>query len=563
MTRPDTTNLRPDVASYIFALEHTNRQLEEAIRKTNDQFVKMENRIADLEQMLQNLQRMHFGRKSEKIAVSLGEQLSLFDSEEGQTDPSSADTEEEIEVASHKRKKRKQSEIIGEIEVVTHPVAIPEEAKKCPRCGNEELECIGTEVLYSEYVRVPAHMERHDYVTEKYACHNCEEGTGDCESCDDAGTESCKMCPNRPKMVVIGGKLPEELKHPLIKGSKASPSIVGQIYYDEFVQGIPRYRQEKEWERLHFPIPRQTMTNWILDIDGRLIQPLIDYLGKVAKAESKVLHGDETGVKVLQVKTEAGNPKKCHMWVICTGEHEEKQIVIFYFRTSREGKEATDILDGYKNYFVSDGYPGYNGVGKVAIRCGCWDHARRKLYDSVPGHDMSTPGTARNGVRLVDVLYKIEKENKHASFKELGHIRDTQSREAVGKFYSWLETVHPALKPLKEAVNYAKNQKEYLLRFLDDPIIPLSNARAENAIRPFVIGRKNWLFCNSEAGGNAVANAYSIVETAKANDLDVLKYLEYILRRLPTAEGNFTDEFLEKLTLWNPDVQEVCRRGNI
>lgn len=102
-----------------------------------------------------------------------------------------------------------------------------------------------------------------------------------------------------------------------------------------------------------------------------------------------------------------------------------------------------------------------------------------------------------------------------------------------------------------------------MLRFLDDPIIPLSNARAENAIRPFAIGRKNWLFCNSEAGGNAVANAYSIVETAKANDLDVLKYLEYILRRLPTAEGNFTDEFLEKLTLWNPDVQEVCRRGNI
>ena len=326
MSRPDMRNLRPDVASYIFTLEYTNRQLEETIRKTNDQFVKMENRIADLEQMLQNLQRMHFGRKSEKIAVSLGEQLSLFDSEAGQADTSSTDTAEGIEVIGHKRKKRKQSEIIGNIEVIIHPVEIPEEEKNCPRCGNEELECIGTEVLYSEYVRVPAHMERHDYVTEKYACHNCEEGTGACESCSHADTEACKKCPNRPKMVVIGGKLPEKLKHSLIKGSKASPSIVGQIYYDEFVQGIPRYRQEKEWERLQFPISRQTMTNWILDIDRRLIQPLIDYLGRVAKAESKVLHGDETGVKVLQVKTEAGNPKKCHMWVICTGEHEEKQI---------------------------------------------------------------------------------------------------------------------------------------------------------------------------------------------------------------------------------------------
>ena len=101
------------------------------------------------------------------------------------------------------------------------------------------------------------------------------------------------------------------------------------------------------------------------------------------------------------------------------------------------------------------------------------------------------------------------------------------------------------------------------MRFLADPVIPISNSRAENAIRPFVIGRKNWLFCNSVAGGNAVANAYSIVETAKANDLDVLKYIEYILRRLPIAEGNFTDEFLEKLAPWNPDVKNICGRSHI
>ena len=377
MSRPDTNNLRPDVASYIFTLEHTNRQLQEQLRKRDDQFTQLENRIADLQQMLLNLQKMQFGRKSEKIAVSLGEQLSMLDSVETEQANVSSTKAEEIEVAAHKRKKRKQSEIIGDIEVVIHPVEIPAEEKKCPRCGNEDLEFIGNEVLYSEYVRVPAHMERHDYVTEKYACHNCEEGTGACEKCDHADTDACKTCPDRPKMVVIGGKLPEELKYPLIKGSKASPSIVGQIYYDEFVQGIPRYRQEKEWERLQFPIPRQTMTNWILDIDGRLIQPLVDYLGKVAKAESTVIHGDKTGVKVLKVKTENGNPKKCHMWVIRTGEREKKQIVIFYFRTSREGKEAVDILGGYEKYFVSDGYSGYNELGRSAIRCGCWDSPNR------------------------------------------------------------------------------------------------------------------------------------------------------------------------------------------
>ncbi len=381
MMRPDTKNLRPEIASYILTLEHTNRQLQEELRKRDNQFAQLENRVADLQQMLMNLQRMHFGRKSEKIAVSLGEQLSMLDPEEKDpADVTSTNTdEEEIVVATHKRKKRKQSEIIGDIQVVVHPVEIPEKEKQCPRCGNRDLERIGTEVLYSEYVRVPAHIERHDYVTEKFACHNCEEGTGNCETCDHADTDACKTCQNRPKMVVIGGKLPEELKHPLIKGSKASPSIVGQIYYDEFVQGLPRYRQEKEWERLQFPIPRQTMTNWILDIDGRLMQPLVDYLGRVAKAESTVIHGDETGVKVLQVKTEGGNPKKCHMWVIRTGEHEKKQIVIFSFRTSREGKEAVDILSGYENYFISDGYSGYNELGKSAVRCGCWDHYSRSI----------------------------------------------------------------------------------------------------------------------------------------------------------------------------------------
>jgi hypothetical protein len=174
---------------------------------------------------------------------------------------------------------------------------------------------------------------------------------------------------------------------------------------------------------------------------------------------------------------------------------------------------------------------------------------------------MSVPGTAREGVRLIDILYRIEKENKDASLTDLGHIRDTESRKAVSNFYTWLDTVHPALKGMTDAVNYAKNQKENLMRFLDDPVIPLLNSRAENAIRPFVIGRKNWLFCNSIAGGNAVANAYSIVETAKANDLDVLKYIEYILRRLPIAEGHFTDEFLEKLAPWNPNVKEMCGRG--
>ena len=133
----------------------------------------------------------------------------------------------------------------------------------------------------------------------------------------------------------------------------------------------------------------------------------------------------------------------------------------------------------------------------------------------------------------------------------------------IDDFYAWVDTVQPSNTNLKDALGYARKQKEYLTRFLDDPRIPISNNRAENAIRPFVIGRKNWLFCNSEDGAIAAANAYSIVETAKANNLDVRKYFEFILKKLPLAEGNLTDKFFETIMPWGAEAQERCQRSHI
>ena len=131
------------------------------------------------------------------------------------------------------------------------------------------------------------------------------------------------------------------------------------------------------------------------------------------------------------------------------------------------------------------------------------------------------------------------------------------------EFFEWIESIDPDKSHLKQAQTFARNQKQYLMRFLDDPRIPISNNLAENAIRPFVVGRKHWLFCNSEAGATATANAYSLVETAKANGLDVKKYLQFILKKLPLAEGNLTDEFIEKIMPWNSEVRDKCQRGYI
>lgn len=548
MKRPDFTGISPDVAEYITSLE---------------------DRIEDVTQMLQNLRRLYFGRKSEKIRIPAmedgAEQLSIFGRETVDSAPQPTVAEPEtVDVPGHKRKKKRtQEEIIADLPVVVHEHTIPQDELHCPRCGNEELEYIGRELAYAEYVRVPAHMDRHDHYVEKYACHACEDGTAACESCDHADAETCASCPNKPRMIVVAAKLPEEFKHPLIKGSKASSSIVSQVYYNKFELALPEYRQEKEWERLGFPLSRQTMSNWILRVDKDYLQPMTAYMLKTLKHESIILNCDETPVKVLDEKSDNGNPKKCHMWVVRSGKQETKQLVVFNYRASRAGDVATDILAGYNRYFVSDGYSGYNELGKGATRCGCWAHLRRKFYDAVPGHNMELPGTARDGVRFCDRLFRIEERLEKVALEERLRVRQAESRPITKEFYAWLDTLQPAHKKLKDAMTYARNQKEPLLRFLEDGRIPLSNNAAENAIRPFVIGRKNWLFCKSNDGATAAASAYSLVETAKANGLDVLKYLNFVFQHIPMADGNLTDDFLESLMPWREVAQAECKRGCI
>lgn len=566
MNRPDLASIQHEVADYITSLESVLVQDQLTINRQDEQIKKMDRQIADLQQMLQNLQRMYFGKKSEKIQPPSdgAVQLSFFSQEEEAESVPTETESDSVEVSSFCRKrKRTQEEIIASLPVVVHECQLADEDLQCPRCGSENMECIGKELVYTEYERVPAYVVRHDFYANKYACRSCEDGTGACETCEFSGTEQCKTCPDRPRTIVVIAQLPKEVRNPLIKGSKASPSIMAQIYDDKFEQGIPLNRQEKEWERLGFPLSRQTMTNWALRIDHDYLRPVVTYMLKTATKKSEVLHCDETPDKVIQEKTASGKLKKCQMWVVRTGKDEKTPIVVFNYRTTRAAKEADDILEGYQGYFVADGYSGYNNLGRKATRCGCWAHLRRKFYDSVPDHNMSLPGAAREGVRYCDKLFRIEERLEKVDPEERKRVRDQESRQVIDEFYTWLDTVQPGTKNLREAVTFARNQKVYLLRFLEDPHIPITNAAAENAIRPFVVGRKNWLFSVSEAGATATADAYSIAETAKANDLDVKKYFNFILRRLPMAEGNLTDDFIESLMPWNEEAQKTCQRGYI
>ena len=546
MNRPAIDNLNQDVQEYIITLETS---LED--QKT---------RIANLEIMVQNMQRMLFGKKSEKmipqVPAAAGEQLSLFNEAEEFADSAVPDPleAEEIKVSAHKRKKNARKELFAKFPVLTQDYLLGTPARNCDECGRE-MDLIGKELVKEEYEFIPAHIEKHEFYRGVYRCKCCENGKPECFHCPFASEERCAICRNRPRTIIKKAQLPLEYRYPFLKHSYASPSTVAQVIYAKYVQAIPLDRQVKDWERAEFPMSKATLCNWILEVDKYYGKVLVEYMHREL-LKSHVLHCDETPVQVVR----EGNSGKSHMWVFRSGEYEKKQIVIFDYQPSRKGECASRFLDGYRNCFVSDGYAGYNRAGDDGIRCGCWIHARRKFIEASPDKKMLTPCKAKTGFDFCEEILLEEKKLKSLDPEERKKLRNEKIKPIIDRFYLWCDEVDPrgVNKDFEKALTYARNQKEALCRFLEDGNIPAQNNRAENAIRPFVVGRKNWLFSQTAKGASASADMYSLVETAKANGLDVFDYLSWLFRQITAANHHFTDEFLEKLMPWSEQAQENC-----
>lgn len=546
MNRPAIDNLNQDVQEYIITLE-TSLEEQKA-------------RIADLEIMVQNMQRMLFGKKSEKmipqVPAAAGEQLSLFNEAEEFADSAVQDPleAEEIKVSAHKRKKNARKELFAKFPVLTQDYLLGTPARNCDECGRE-MDLIGKELVKEEYEFIPAHIEKHEFYRGVYRCKCCENGKPECFHCPFASEERCAVCRNRPRTIIKKAQLPLEYRYPFLKHSYASPSTVAQVIYAKYVQAIPLDRQVKDWERAEFPMSKATLCNWILEVDKYYGKVLVEYMHREL-LKSHVLHCDETPVQVVREESSG----KSHMWVFRSGEYEKKQIVIFDYQPSRKGECASRFLDGYRNYFVSDGYSGYNRAGDDGIRCGCWIHARRKFIEASPDKKMLTPCKAKTGFDFCEEILLEEKKLKSLDPDERKKLRNEKIKPIIDRFYLWCDQVDPrgVNKDFEKALTYARNQKEALCRFLEDGNIPAHNNRAENAIRPFVIGRKNWLFSQTAKGASASADMYSLVETAKANGLDVFDYLSWLFRQITAANHHFTDEFLEKLMPWSEPAQENC-----
>ena len=481
--------------------------------------------VERLQQQVDMLRKAAFGQRSEKKVLhntENPEQLSLFNEAETEAHREEA---EEVAVSAHKRKKkRSRAEIFKElpVEKVIHEV----EDRICDRCGREMI-TVGKEFVHDELVYVPAKLFIRKHYVEVVKCTSCgKDETRDAELNDIEKERFHKA--KAPAM--------------LIPHSFCSPELLAHIIYSKYINAMPLYRIEQDMKDHGVMLSRTTMANWIIKIAEEKAKPVYELM-KIELLSGRIIHADETVVQVLH---EPGRSAKTQsrMWVYCSPTCSEKYIVLYDYCQTRGGYNAVNFLGNYEGFVVCDGYDGYNRLTQEK-RCGCFVHVRRKLVEALPSDKgLWETSAAAEGVRRCDRLFALEQEfdgkdkdgkqvREPLSPEEKHRRRNEEVRPLLDDFFNWLMTVNPAGgSKLAKAVQYALNEKRYLYGFLADPGIEISNNRAENAIRPFVVGRKNWLFSNAPKGATASAMLYSLVVSAKMNGLNAEEYLVRLFRSI-------------------------------
>lgn len=505
--------------------------LEETILKQKAEIDELKRKLEHMNEVFANAQRARFGQSSEKNTYVLQEQTSLFnEAESSQNHKAEEPKPETIFVEAHERKKkRSQAEMLNHLPEEEVLLEVPEDQLVCSKCGGK-MKPIGRKFLRHEMQIIPKQIKLLAYYAVTYACDHCEKDTGFAH--------------------IISVKPPV----PLMKHSLASPSTVAYIMTQKYVDGLPLARQEKIWAREGVSLSRATMANWVIQCSEVWLKPLYKHMKQELLTHS-VIHADETVVQVLK---EGGKPatSESRMWLYASAALLKHQVRLFEYQPDRSGKRPESFLRGFTGWLITDGYAGYNQVQGVT-HCGCWAHARRKWREAMPDGATVKTSKAAIGFRYCNKLFA--EERKCVLYKPEYRKEYRQNRELplLEEYFAWLNTVHPEKgSKLEEAVRYSINQKEQLCAFLDKPEVPISNNLAENAIRPFTLGRKNWLFCDTPKGAEASATVYSLVESAKANGIEPFAYLQHVLVQLPYFGKSPSHEELETLMPWAPDIQQ-------
>lgn len=486
-------------------------------------------RLKWYEEQFRLSQQQKFGTSREHTPE---EQLSLFD--EAEKDADSTVEEPKVEEITYRRQKRSghRKEMFEDLPVERVEYTLEDTA--CPQCEGT-LHTMSQEVR-KELKIIPAQVKVVEHVRHVYACRHCEQ--------------------NELTTPVLTAPMPA----PVLPGSFVSPSFMAYIMSRKYSEALPLYRQEQQLHHFGLEISRQTLANWMLHGANDWLVHVYQRLHEELLTK-EVLHADETELQVIREEGRTA-ANKSFMWLYTTG-HTDVPIYLYEYQTTRASKHPKAFLEGFEGYLHTDGYQGYNQIPKVTV-IGCWAHARRKYSDalkSLKKEDEPISHTkSSEGLAFCNQLFQLERDWKDLFPEERHTKRQEHSKPVLDAFLAWLKqnkkTALPK-SPLGKAITYCLNQWPHLERILLDGRLEISNNRAERGIKPFCVGRKNWLFSNTAKGATASAMIFSVVETAKANGLSPFHYLTYLFEQLPNrdlADPSKMDELLP----WSKTLPENC-----
>jgi len=513
----ERVELPNDVAALQEMVRNQARYYEEQLNKGKALLRRRENTIEQLQERIHLLLSARFGASSEKVSDA---QLGLFNEAEATASDEDEAPDAEIEVPAHRRARAKRKPLPADLPrvVVVHDLA--EEDKVCPHDGTALVRMSETMSEKSEQLDIiPAQLRVLEHQRLKYRCPCCE--------------SHIKTAPMTPQPI------PKSL---------ASPGLLAYIATAKFVDALPLYRQVAQFERIGISMSRATLASWMIRC-AMLLQPLINLL-REALHESGYIHMDETTIQVLKEPGQSAQSKS-YLWAQCSGEP-SRPIVLFDYDSSRSGEVPVRLLEGFEGILQTDAYAGYNAVVRELelMHLLCWAHARRPLVEVIKAAGINPnklppkpPDKVRRplkGLNAIKALYAIERRVRDKPPEERYRVRQAESVPVLNKLRAWLDEMRPKVVPKSkfgEALAYLHNHWQGLIAYCDDGRYHIDNNLIENAIRPFCIGRRGWLFSDTPAGAAASATLYSLVQTAKANNLEPYAYLRHVLTELPKAQS--------------------------
>ena len=520
----------------ISQLNMTVKSQNEIILSLRDTIASNQEQMRTMTEQIEYLTKKLFGTSSEKTK-NLEGQYNLFDEAEQEAIPvDETETAGSVPVKEHTRKpKSRQADVFKGVPSRDEIIPLSEDQKFCADCGAER-KVIGREFLRREFRFIPAKGEVVNIYVE---------------------TAKCPVCSEAPAMEKAVQFVKSHAPEALILHSYATASVVAWVMYQKYANSMPLYRQEQDWKQLGVFLNRATLANWIIHCATQYFKPLYDHLHREL-LKREFLMADETRIQVLH-EEERKAENDSFMWLFRSGEDGLPDIVLYQYTETRAKFHAAEFLKGFRGYLETDCYQGYNNLPGIK-RCCCFAHLRRYFVEAVPkGKELDYGNPAAQGVQYINRLFEQERYSaaqKHTPEQRYAY-RLEKEKPILDAFWTWLSQQTPKKGTrLEKAVNYAQNHKAEFMTYLEDGRCSFSNNLSENAIRPFTVGRKNWLFSDTPKGAEASAMVYTMVEMAKTHNLNIYKYLNYLLEQLPGTV--MTDEELAKLVPWNETVQTAC-----